>query len=696
MERLMTQYENDNSIDLAHSPNQSLPSLTDDSMDMNMSSPDDYNSVECLPSIHEEKSHVYCPFQRKQLISSLGGHINAFLTTDITTELEEQANSSKITPWELTVQKGSIIIHTNVKTHSQLLDNLYHMMGTVELLNYIPSNVPSHFQQNSLLGVLNVLVRKKYGKMQCRNVARSVQIYITPDLSTVDTMVVAQAPDSIQTTTAKLLRAYLQCKHLQQLAIHAPTFIRLFIDKSNGPGSSPAAMALCAAVCTFRCKHVADCLPSISLVEYGKFYFERARELLSDLFDQFDLETFTCYTFMAVYKLTISHSQEALFYADMAERVALVLGLIYNNTLKSDASLQEKGEAVHFKRLLNHLHRVLTYQQVSRNDPGEQMKVANQDLPFCTLMRMGEGTWVTAQDDSIQEKWFSDMHGFVLQFHRSCHLASKSARSCDLHELVKLIGHQVEMAIRHWYTQVLPSKFKLSLPLFNSTMDPQEFYSILDRECSHSVIPILTTLTLYEEWIIFSQTYLPKAVPTPENNWRRLNDVWQGGPETSEKQNKKWKKRIDKLMELRQAIEFEGTDQEYLAAVNHILGSAETRVNSKLLISGLDAAFITVELIKYLRSRTQDCYFDIKVLINAWELLLTVSKLHTTFPKDIQDLLPRVHKTLTDCMQIVKEELKLQPYQGKVGDYVHVMENDLKSQIIEDDDDCTCTSCPNA
>ncbi|KAG2202541.1 hypothetical protein INT47_012535 [Mucor saturninus] len=696
MEKWMAQSERSHSMDSAYSPNHSLPSLMEDDHMGSISSLDEIHSVECLPSIHEGKPYFDCPLQRKQLIGSLGAEVNAFLTTDITTEQQEEANSSKITPWTLTFEKGDIVVHTHVKTHSDLLDNLYHMMGTVELLNFIPPNVPSYFQQNSLMGVLNVLIRKKYGKMQCRNVARSVQIYITPDLSSVKTIVVAQAPDSIQVTTTKLLRAYLQCKHLQHLAIHAPTFIRLFIDRTDGIENSPAAMALCAAICTFRCKHVADCLPSISLVEYGKFYFDRARDLLSDLFDQFDLETFTCYTLMVVYKLTLSHRKEALAYADMAERISLILEPSYDYIIQSDASLQKKGEAVHFKRLLNHLHRVLTYQQVSRTDPGEHMKVANQDLPFCTLMKMGEGTWVTAQDDSVQEKWFSRYHGYVLQFHRSCHLASKSARSCDLHQLIMLIGHQVEMAMRHWYAQVLPAEFKLSLPLFNSTMDPQEFYSTLDRECSHSVIPILTTLTLYEEWIIFSQTYLPKAVPSPENDWGRLNDVWNGGSDVSDKKNKKWKKRIDKLMELRQAIEFEGTDQEYLAAVNHILGSAEAQVNCKLLISGLDAAFITLDLIKYLRSRTQDCYFDIKVLINAWQLLLTVSKLHTTFPKEIQAFVPRIHKALTDCMQIVKDELKLQPYQGKVGDYVHVMENDLKSQVVDDDDDCDCTSCPNA
>jgi hypothetical protein len=57
--------------------------------------------------------------------------------------------------------------------------------------------------------------------------------------------------------------------------------------------------------------------------------------------------------------------------------------------------------------------------------------------------------------------------------------------------------------------------------------------------------------------------------------------------------------------------------------------------------------------------------------------------------------IPRVHDSLTTCMTMVKEELMLQPYQGKVGDYVNVIERDLKSQVVEEDD-CDCVACPNA
>jgi hypothetical protein len=46
-------------------------------------------------------------------------------------------------------------------------------------------------------------------------------------------------------------------------------------------------------------------------------------------------------------------------------------------------------------------------------------------------------------------------------------------------------------------------------------------------------------------------------------------------------------------------------------------------------------------------------------------------------------------------LAIVHDELRLQPYQGKVGDYVEIMERELKNQMVEEDD-CDCVACPDA
>ncbi|EIE90052.1 hypothetical protein RO3G_14763 [Rhizopus delemar RA 99-880] len=349
---------------------------------------------------------------------------------------------------------------------------------------------------------------------------------------------------------------------------------------------------------------------------------------------------------MAVYTLTISEFEKGKLYTDMAERISVVLQpkyvAIFKMKRKGATFLQEKGEAVHFSRLLNHLRRVQTFEEITRAQLPD-MKKDETNLPYCTLTHSEEGKWEIAEDDSIQEKWFAQMHSYILLLQRTEHKASKCAYSSDLYHLVGLIGHQVEMAMRHWYTKVLPLEFRLSLPLFDSTISCQEFYSTLERECSHSVIPVLTTLVIYEEWLIMAQSYLPKAIPQPENEWKLLKMHWNGGniPKNANI-SRKWRRRIQKILELRAKIDFEGTDEEYFAM-----------------------------------------------------LLLNISKVQIMMPPEITEYIPRIHKYLSTCLAIVHDELRLQPYQGKVGDYVEIMERELKNQMVEEDD-CDCVACPDA
>ncbi|KAG0742228.1 hypothetical protein G6F62_006672 [Rhizopus arrhizus] len=655
----------------------STPSLTNDS-DRSMT--DEFPSSPSTALSFSSES-----VQHSKLIAVLDNGTQAIL----------KKGEKKSQPWILNVKKGDFCIDTHINNYSDLFNNLYCMLQSVEYGSSIPPVLENYIKQDNIVSQLVVLIRKKYGKTQCKNVAKSIRIFTTPKMSNVNTIVTACSPENIQVTTNKLIQAYLRCQHFQQLAIHVPTFVRCFLDTRE----SAAAMALCATICTLRCNHIAGCLPSDSLVEYGKFYFKRARDALETSFDQFNLESFTAYVFMAVYTLTISEIEKGKLYTDMAERISVVLqpkyAAIFKMKRKSATFLQEKGEAVHFSRLLNHLRRVQTFEEITRAQLPD-MKKDETNLPYCTLTHSEEGKWEIAEDDSIQEKWFAQMHSYILLLQRTEHKASKCAYSSDLYHLVGLIGHQVEMAMRHWYTEILPLEFRLSLPLFDSTISCQEFYSTLERECSHSVIPVLTTLVIYEEWLVMAQSYLPKSIPQPENEWKLLKMYWNGGniPKNANI-SRKWRKRIQKILDLRARIEFEGTDEEYYAMIGSFLGSHESHIQKHIVITGVHAAFNTVRLIKYLRSRSTDCYFDMRVLINAWQLLLNISKVQIMMPPEITEYIPRIHKYLSTCLAIVHDELRLQPYQGKVGDYVEIMERELKNQMVEEDD-CDCVACPDA
>ncbi|KAG1462835.1 hypothetical protein G6F56_005430 [Rhizopus delemar] len=647
------------------SPTLSTPSLTDDSdgsviHDFSVSSPP-------YPSLSKKPN--------QQLIAISKDGTCAILKSD----KERRKESTNAKPWTLCVKKGNFCIDTNIKNHSDMLDNLYHMLQSFKYGLNIPPEFNDFVVRDALVKELNVLIRKKYGKVHCKNVAKSVRIFVTPNIPNIGTVTVARSLENIQVTTDRLIHAYLSCQHYQQLAIHVPTFANLFL----GTRDSAAAMGLCATICTLRCKHVAGCLPSASLVEYGKFYFERARDTISDSFDQFNLETFTTYVFMAIYKLTVSEPNEGKLYIDMAERISTVLKPRYTSPSK------KKGEAVHFSRLLNHLHRVLTYEEISRAFP----QAEDTSLPYCMLTHSQEGKWEIAEDDTEQERRFAQMHTYILRLQRTEREASRNVYSSNLFRLIDLIGHQVEMSMKHWYSKVLPADFRLSLPLFDSNVSCEKFNATLERECAESPIPILTTLAIYEEWIIMGQSYLPKGLPQPENEWHMLKTFWKGGKLPSDISSK-WKKRIQKLIDLRRRIDFDGTDEEYFETIECLWSSTDSHMNSHIIIAAVHSAFITVRLVRYLRSRSADCFFDMRVLVNAWQLLLVVSKIQTMMPPEIIQIIPRVHKYLAICLSIVHDELKFQPYQGKVSDFVESMEREFKSQTVEEE--CECVACPNA
>lgn len=607
-------------------------------------------------------------------------------------EKRKEDEQRQPTPWTVTLRKGQLSIETKVSTHTDLMNNLYNMLSTAELYNQIPSLLNRFSQKNAWLSHLNVFVRKKYGSVHCRNVARSVRIFVTP--SHINDLTLTKPPDSIQTTTIKLIRAYFRCLHLQHLAIHAKTFIKLFVEDEHVAASSPATMALCAAICTMRCKHVADCLPSITLVEYGNFYFEQAKELVSDMFDKCNLETLTTYTFMTSYKLAISQYNEAQIYADLAERMATVLATRYESIPTNDKAQQ--GEAVHFSRLRNYLHSIQTYKQVTvAYDPAIDNSIKRLDLLFCTLLNRTEGKWDVSEDDSIQEKWFAKMHTKIIQLHRLQYDASQTLETFDLTSMILLLCHQVEMAIRHWYYVMIPDEFRLSLPLFDSNISSSEFFTTLERECAHSAIPALTTLAAYEEWLTMGQSYMPKKPPVPGEGWNDLPKFWNGGRTAFCPVSPKWEARIRKLNDFRDAMEYDGTDDEFFQAVCSIVTPGNSRLDEKVILLNLHAAFNTVQLIQFLRSRSTDCYFDMRYLINAWQFLIRVSRLKKKLTLEIQEMIPRVHEHLNLCMLIIQEELQLQPYQGTMSEYAAQMEKDLRDEVDNDEESCTCTACPN-
>lgn len=616
-----------------------------------------------------------------------------------------EKTSSQHDGWDLTFQKGKVSLNTNIHNYSQLLDCLHSMMGAVTLATEIPSAVKTVVQQNTILGILNSLVRKKYGKSHCKFVAKSAHVFIAPpEHANSNAMMVVQSSDSLRGTTWKLIKAYLQCQHLRQLAIHPYTFFNLL--SSSNETESAMVMAFVANICTLRCKHVAACLSSISLLEFGKFYYKRAKQLIVDSFDSVDLSTYTSYTLLAIYSITFTLSKDMNTYIDMSDRLAHLLERQYTHILKSnDANKFQKGEAIHFFRLRSHFRRVLTRNAVSIM---QIRKVRPDNLPFCTLMHFSEGHWESAQDDSPTERMYLRMENYILELQRMDQIASRHVKSSDIQHIVGLIGHCIEMSMRHWYNHVLPPEFKLSLPLFDPDVSSDTYCAALERECAKSVIPALTTIKLYEEFIVIGMAYLPKQTTDKSleellldctHSHRQAEAYWDSTQKLYEKECEidiVATGRLDRVsVDIDQLVDFEGTNSEFLSRLCHMLEYTEAGVSAGIITTSITAAFNTVCITKYLRARTDDCEFDVNILLNTWRFLLNVCKLQHLMPSTVLALMPRIKDQLNTIQAIFEEELLTQPFQGKIENYMAAMSYESGvPHVVEDDYEWV--ACPDA
>ncbi|KAI8391044.1 uncharacterized protein BYT42DRAFT_555399 [Radiomyces spectabilis] len=589
--------------------------------------------------------------------------------------------------WTLTVANGQLSIRTDVYTYSDLLTQLQHLFATIQQNSHLSPAFQSYFSINPLSNVLNLLIRRKYGKTQRHTAAISVKFRLPVETETTAVTTVTPTDVSLSATAIRLFNAYLQCQHLKHMAIHAQSFVRLTMDRAVSIGYSPAMMALSALVCALPCKHVTDVLPVATVTHYRDLYFNRAWDLVSEQFDDMSLDTFATYVFLANYKLALYHLDDARRYGAMAERLGNILGPTYIHSSPEQESLESCGERLLFKRLMSHLARLRISMDLLDRDYKHAEPVPHIPFDMCSLAHHHSKTpgYESASDESEEEKRWLLMHHYVSKLHKQVHEASCLTQSSDLEGLVGLMTHRCEMALRSWYNQ-LPPLFKLSLPIFDIDIADDVFFATLERECQHAIIPALTTLRLYEEYLVVGQSFLPKNPPTAEYEWKNLTKFWHG--ENSNERNKprsyneKWERRIQKLLALRKAIEFQGSDEEYLNMVNRTIRLHETNYSLPMVSLSVHAALNAVRLLQFLRSRNYPCHFEMTSLLNSWHVLLRVSKLRQQLPSSLQSLLPRIQANLFICLNMVLDECRLKLHEKKIRKMINSMEMELKDPSI--------------
>ncbi|KAG1473904.1 hypothetical protein G6F56_000680 [Rhizopus delemar] len=217
--------------------------------------------------------------------------------------------------WQLTVNNnGTISILTDIQTHAGLLKN-------IEFL----SNKTFSIVKQEVLNSCNAYVRRyNYEKTLRKDAFRATLKcveYNESESSLIKTTALDES--SADMLIPKLLHVYFSCQFLVLVPFHKKTFLEIFVMNRMEP--SPVVYALCATLLTNRCRHTLKIVPYERNAALSRLYFEKARDLVANKFDEFSLETMMTYIYLASYKTNTLYPREAVTYLELALRIRRIL-----------------------------------------------------------------------------------------------------------------------------------------------------------------------------------------------------------------------------------------------------------------------------------------------------------------------------------------------------------------------------------
>ncbi|KAI7895658.1 uncharacterized protein EV154DRAFT_316283 [Mucor mucedo] len=621
----------------------------------------------------ESHQELFAPLDQKQTIAKCKA-----IEATITKKSSQQ-------PWTLTVQNGNMSIETHISSYAELMSH-FEGMATTCLYQTSTSKLPFPIlkepctPRDALGAALGMITWRKYGKSRFKSLAGYTPTLLHYDGATGVT-VIAPAT-SMETITMRLVYTYINCLHVQKFYIHVPSFIRLFMTERSVI-QSPAVMALCSIICQQNCKHISAIIPEEALSDYGAYYFEQARELIADQFDEANLETLFTFTFLAVSKILIKDDKQADRYLCIAERIYNVLLPQYKSR---DGSCSD--ESVLFARIYRCLHHsrsaILIHEIMETENPSRSV------IPrIAHLMEDLDDAYIQpAQDDSPREKQYIQVRRHINQLRESIRMTIGNISAPDFMTFIGTFGHQVEMVMRHWYRHVLPVDFQLQIPLFEGTWTDIEFFTHLELECGDSPIPVMVTLILYNEYLIMSKSYVPKRPgDTPLDTTELLEKfkhVQKHACHHEENEHNKmhhWVKIIQKMAHIKRgggsSKDLTMNDEEILEFIK-VLNISQIGFNIPFLHTAVVVALDMVRLFQFLLSRDYSCFLDLRWVMNTWQLLMRAAKYKYQQPGDEEVTLDRIRANLILCLNIMRDQLK-SSRRDSSGSFVEMMEQEFKS-----------------
>lgn len=614
-------------------------------------------------------------------------HHHLIRSNNIQVELTSQQEKNESKPWTLTVTNGNMCIETFITSHAELMSCLGGMISTAIYQEKsaqlpFPFNIQPTTQTTAMNKVLGVLIWRKYGKSKFKSMTKHTPVLMH---SVAPQQVSRVIPvEGLTAITMRLLFTYFQCQQLQHFSLYVPEFVRLFMN--DDLLTSPAVMALCSNLSQQCCRHIVDILPLEAARDYGLYYFEQARQLIEDKFDQVNLETLVTYAYMAMYKLKTKGDAEADRYLSMAERVYAMLLPMYE--YKPSSNNQEpSGESMLFSRIfrcIHHCRSVLELHEAMNSmfkirgmGPHKLFKLLDSQDHIKIHMFPG---------DSPREVQFIKMRQYLCALMQAMKDGARCASASDFPSYIGVFGHHIEMAMRNWYRNILPDDYQLSLPLFDDNISDLDFFTTLEIECRDTPIPLLTTLALYNEYLIMAKSYVPKTPAEAQLDTEELikkfkemqystkhdikgrQDPSSYSAAASDKHHDRayfWLKVVEKVKYFKRFHqqqfsdqELELSDEDYLTEFIKTLNLSKINFDMPLIHTSVKSALNTVRIVQFLVSHDCACFLDLRWIMNAWEILLRAARFRYQQPDDSAVTLDRIRANLLLCLSIVKDQLE--------------------------------------
>lgn len=626
--------------------------------------------------------------------------------------------------WTLTVTKSGLKIQTNIRSVDDLWRQVQSMAIQIEKLEHPTMyTYPASNEFDSTLLI-------KFGKRAWVKILEGnrkalhrcvvfMQDQALPDVNRLQ----LQMPDLTWNMTVHLLQVYFSCQHRKQLSVHRKTFYKMFFQPND---VRAPVYALCAAVATMRCKHVLQVIPYESQLVYGEYYFNLARQMYSEQFDDISIEAYCTLTFMAVYKVNTMRPNEGENYLSMAKRIGQTLLQQYSRVSGQAIdglgvrTFTLSGEAEMFKRLMatcNQLTFMLFMLKHPPRRPGEAHREFKYKMPHETKRGQGDRFMTIhggVHPRSLLLSYCVDESPVELRYiQQSKYLAILRE---VIHSVMSTIVPRMhfpisasflittcsafEQNMRHWYHQTLPKDLQIALPLFDDSISDTTLVEAISLERMQDSVPLSLLISFYHEYVVVMKKLLPRIPQYDDrhNNLAVFKDDHDAhhhhrfydhmhlheNQYDAEKREKNRKKREKFLAE----FGLDWTEQQL-----HEFYHAQFDIPQQFQIEAQDkctrAANLSVRLLEQLTNSSFACQFNLPTLMCAWDMHLRNSRLgHAQIdqPDGIVD--PKVtrqaRQNLVRCLSIMRRGYLYNAAERELWKHYQLMEQELLRELSLD------------